>query len=163
LARISFTRPEVEIAAFCAHVADEARSLARPRDLELKPDLPDPPTLRAEILTQLALLARSQAAPSDEKVRAEILALARPAPLDARMSELGVGGNDPLGSIPAVVRFRTEGLRRAGPPAGALAARAPPRSRHRARALAPPRQQRARRRARSSPCRSVPSSYASRP
>jgi hypothetical protein len=116
LARISWTRPEPELATFCERIGEEARTLGRAQELEQKPDLPDPPTLRAEILSQLALLAHSQAAPADEEVREAILALARPAPLDARLSELGVGGTDPLGSIPAAVRFLyLEALRRAGP------------------------------------------------
>ncbi len=116
LARIAWTRPQPELAAFCAGVAAEARALGQAQELALKPDKPDAPTLRAEILAQLALLAQSQATPADEKVRAQVLALARAAPLEARLSELGVGGTDPLGSIPAAVRFlHLEGLQRAGP------------------------------------------------
>lgn len=116
LARISWTQPRPELVNFYARVRAEARDVGKPSSHKLKPDLPDPSGLRAEILTQLALLARSQAAPQDEKLRAEILALARPAPLDARLSELGVGGTDPLGTIPAAVRFLyLEGLLRVGP------------------------------------------------
>ncbi len=116
LARIAWLQPQPELASFCARVSGEARELGRRSELTLKPDLPDPPELRATILSQLALLARTQAAAPDEKTRAELVALARPAPLDARLSELGRGGTDPLGSIPAAVRFLyLEGLVRAGP------------------------------------------------
>lgn len=116
LARIAWVKPQADLAAFCARVEREAGELGRRSEPTHKADVPDPPELRATILAQLALLARTQAVAPDEKTRAELLALARPAPLDARLSELGQGGTDPLGSIPAAVRFLyLEGLTRAGP------------------------------------------------
>ncbi len=140
-ARTAWAQPQPEIAAFCTRVAGEARALGERSPVTMKPDLPDPPTLRADILAQLALLARTQAVPPDERARAEVVALARPAPLDPRLSELGQGGTDPLGSIPAAVRFLyLDGLARAGPAGleqlASLARRAELESALRGRALA---------------------------
>ena len=116
LARIPWARPQPEIAAFCARVESEARELGVQSELAMKPDLPDSSSLRAAILAQLALLARTQAVPPDEPARAALLALAQPAPLDPRLSEQGLGGTDPLGSIPAAVRtLYLDGLARVGP------------------------------------------------
>jgi HEAT repeat protein len=115
LANVAWTRPEPELAAFAARVAAEAHELGTRSSPTVKADVPDSPGLRAAILRQLALLARSQALVADAGTAAEILALAQPAPLDARLSELGVGGTDPLGSIAPPARFLyLDGLLRAG-------------------------------------------------
>lgn len=116
LARISWIQPQPEQAKFCARIAGEARELAKSSPPGISPDLPDPASLRADLLTQLAWLARSQAAPGDEKVRAQVLGLAQPGPRDARLDERGVGGTDPLGNLAPPVRFLyLDGLARAGP------------------------------------------------
>jgi HEAT repeat protein len=116
LAHIAWAKSQPELAAFATRIAEEARELGRSVGGKMKPDLPDAPRLRADTLRQLATLVRSQADPSDERVREELLTLAQPAPLDGRLSELGVGGTDPLGSLAPPVRFLyLEGLLRAGP------------------------------------------------
>ena len=99
-------------------VRSEADELGEPlTNVALRPDVPDHPDLRAEILRQLALLARSQADPLDKKASQEILGLPRDAPLDERLSELGVGGSDPLGGIAPPVRvLYLEALQRVGLP-----------------------------------------------
>lgn len=116
LARIAWTRPQPEIVALATRVTAEARELGKALGGSMKPDVPDPSSLRATILTQLALLVRSQAGPADAKLSAELVALAQSGPLDARLAELGQGGTDPLASIPGLVRFLyLEGLLRCGP------------------------------------------------
>jgi hypothetical protein len=97
-------------------VSEEARELGRVAGGRMAADVPDPPHLAATILRQLALLVRLRAQPGDEEVRSAVFALAQPAPLDPRLTDRGVGGTDPLGSIPGAVRFLyLEGLAWAGP------------------------------------------------
>lgn len=116
LARIAWPGTELGLTKLCQRVEDEARELAVPSNGTLKADVPDAPSLRATILEHLAKLARTQTDPLDARARAALLTLAKAGPLDARLSELGVGGTDPLASLAPPVRLLyLEGLQRAGP------------------------------------------------
>ena len=122
LARMPWTQPEPEVAALCQRVAGEAREIGQRSPAPVKPDRPDPNSLRSDTIEQLALLARTRAVPPDEKACAEVLSLPRPEQLDPRLlpaprpPDVAPGVTDPLGGIPAAVRFLyLEALARVGP------------------------------------------------
>ncbi len=102
-----------EVRAVARGQPDSFRPRGEPR--KQKPDVPDRPGTRAEILTQLAWLVEAVLDPTRRGVADLVLSLARGAPLDPRLSESGKGGTDPLGGIHPPVRFLyLEGLQRLG-------------------------------------------------
>jgi len=116
LARIAWTQPRPEISAFCQRVAADTRTANWSVPRGMSADIPDAPSLREKTLRQLADLVHSQADPLDEGARKAILEMAEAAPVDPRLSERGVGGSDPIGSLAPTVRMLyLEGLLRAGP------------------------------------------------
>lgn len=107
LARLPTAEHAEEVRALCQRTTRAARifSNREPHSESEQADQPDAGGLRATIVADLALLARFHADPGDEELAQEVLALAVPVTADARLSLVGAGGIDPLGNVPAALRF----------------------------------------------------------